>query len=211
MNPILQLLLNGGQRILQSPFAKEVGKQTAIGAGIGAASGLYDRFKLPGSQRDPNYPAVPSTKEDLTNLGFGAMNATSLIGLPFLAMNPVLNQSAEEKQQRTAKAANAKDRLYKTNESYLSDQDEGEFAKLVSDRQKAIIDYQANLRSKGYSAAKIHQMTRTSFNDSTPGDVLRGNPNWNAKFPENFRANQVVPNERYLIKNPNMTRITENR
>jgi hypothetical protein len=54
-------------------------------------------------------------------------------------------------------------------------------------------------------------MTRTSFNDSTPGDVLRGNPNWNAKFPENFRANQVVPNEKYLIKNPNMTRITENR
>ena len=211
MNPILQMLLNGGKKIVQSPLAKEIATQAAAGFGIGGTSGLYDRMKLPGSQRDPYYPAIPSPKEDLTNLGFGAMNATSLIGLPFLAINPLLNQSPEEKQQRNQRWDDHKNNLYRTNESALSDQDESEFAKLVSNRQKAIIDYQSSLRNKGYSAAKIHQMTRTQFNDTTPGDVLRGNLSWNANWPDKFRENQVVHNNRYLIKNPNMARIVENK
>lgn len=211
MNPILQLLLNGGQRIMQSPLAKELAQQGAAGFGIGATSKLYDNLRLPGSQRDPNYPAVPSLKEDITNAGFGALNATSLIGLPFLAVNPILHQSPEEQQQRQQRWNDYQTALYRSNESALSDKDEAEFAKLVSDRQKQIIDYQKSLRDKGYSAAKIHQMTRTAFNDNTPGDVLRGNLSWQTNWPNNFRVNQVVPNSRYLIKNPNAQRIVENR
>ena len=211
MNPLLQLLLNGGQRFIQSPFAKELAKQAVAGFGIGAASKLYDNLELPGSQRDPNYPAVPSPKEDVTNLGFGALNATSLIGLPFLAVNPILHQSPEEQQQRQQRWKDSQTALYRSNESALSDKDEAEFAKLVSDRHQRIIDYQKSLRDKGYSAAKIHQMTRTAFNDNTPGDVLRGNLSWQTNWPNNFRVNQVVPNSRYLIKNPNAQRITENR
>lgn len=207
MDPaLLQILLQGGKKL--APHLIPLGGM----AGAGFLNGLYGNSGLPGSQRDPRFPDVPSPLEDWTNYAFLASNVIPIgtMAKPVQALtagltpfNPLLQELWDKNAQRKRYEKNkyyADEYAQSLKDEKQGNEDWAHLSKVTSDRQNAVIKLIADMRSRGATTDQIKKAISTRPDVTTPGDILRGSMNWTGQFPAGFRSNSVMRNNYQLVR-----------
>jgi hypothetical protein len=206
MNPLIQQLLAMGAKNVPG-IAKNMAVNFGLPLGFIAGSNYYQGRGLPGSDRDLNFPNAPSPAEDLTNAAWMATApAGGVLGISMLPLNPLVRELYDKKAQGYRYERN---KAYADNYARGLEQDRqgvadyNQFSKLVNDQQQQAIKIAADMRQRGATVDQIKEALRTRKTQVTPGDILRGNPNWKAQWPTGFRQGSVLPNEAMLRRNTN--------